>query len=176
MIFLAVEESNHGMYPEFYTGVVTSNPKYIKQTEITKKRGDNLFQRKKSLIGFEYWDIIFNENFGGIKNRDNFKTISIGEFAKFYNKKYNLNTIFMDGDIHPPQLEKIYEMIYGINKKIKFSYGKDLDKKIRIVNEADNLANLLYRCYRDFSLKELERRYGKKHLFPKVKDYEKFLI
>ncbi|PJE81632.1 hypothetical protein COU58_01660 [Candidatus Pacearchaeota archaeon CG10_big_fil_rev_8_21_14_0_10_32_42] len=174
-MFIGVDESNHGRFPEIIVSCASTNKDYIKVKKFSKKRKKIESKRIKTFKGFPYKYMIFTENFGFILNRENYKTIAIGEFSRFYSKEGIVESIFMDGNIPEHQVEKIFEMLYEIDKRIEFCFGKDLDKKLKIVNEADNRANFLYRYYRD-SPEKNKAKYLDYLLIPDLRKYEKFLI
>ncbi|MCR4327385.1 MAG: hypothetical protein NUV46_02290 [Nanoarchaeota archaeon] len=175
-MFLGLDESNKGLFPEIYVACTSHNKNHtLEGKTFPKKRKKEEEKRIKTFIGLPYKHILFTKDFENLLNRENYKTVAIGEFSKFYSFNNNIKKIFMDGELNNNQVEKILEMLHRINKKIKFQYGKCLDQKIRIVNEADNRANFLFRYYRD-SPEKNKTKYIDTLLIPDLKGYEKFLI
>ena len=173
-MYLGIDESNHGKSPEIFTGAITYQKEYILEDGVLKKtrrKGG----RTNSFLGFQYKHIIFTKDYKDIISCENYKIISIGEFSKFFLKEGDKGEIFMDGDLKHFEGENILKMLYEINKKIVFHFGKSLDEKIKLVNEADNLANFLYRYYRD-SREKNKTKYSDTLLHPNIKNYEKYFI
>jgi len=173
-MYLGVDESNHGKFPEIFAACISNKKNYAIEREFNKIRSSKK-RRYKLLADLNYKHIIFTKDFGGIINSENYKTIAIGEFSRFYSKFHNLEKVFMDGPLPHKQAEKVMEMLYGIDKNIEFRFGIALDKKIKLVNQADNLANFLFRYYRD-SPEENKTKYFDNILHPSIRDYERFLI
>lgn len=176
-MFIGVDESNRGLFPEIYVACASSNKDYTLEGRMfPKRRKKEEEKRIKTFIGLPYKHILFTKDFQNLFNKENYKTIAIGEFSKFYSNNHNIKMVFMDGNLdNHNQVEKILEMIHGINKRIKFQYGKDLDQKLRIVNEADNRANFLFRYYRD-SPEKNKIKYIDSLITPNIREYERFLI
>jgi len=175
MYFLGIDESGTGLYPLIYSCCISINKENLIENSFRKKRSNVERKRLKSFVGFPSKHLIFEKKYGGIINSENFKTIAIGEFSKFYSQKYNIKAVYMDGLMPNLQIEKICEMIYGINKRINFLFGKNLDIKLKLVNEADNWANLLFREFRNSSTPQKTRPFEFLPL-PDVRNYEKYLI
>ncbi len=173
-MYLGIDESNHGRRPEIFVGCITPYDGNIREAVIPKRRDKSESKRWKELLGLPYKHIIFDDEF---KDMDlgNYKTIAIGEFAKFYSQQFEITKIFMDGNMRGPRLEKILEMLDEINSHIKLVYGKDLDRRTKLVNEADNIANLLFR---EYVLKNGRNKdkYESFLLHPNLKKYERFLL
>ena len=168
-MYLGVDESNHGRTPEIYVGCYSISDKYIVEGNFSKRR-----KNTRNFFNIPYKHILFSQDSLDIVGKENFSTIAIVEFAKYVNTIQTLNKIFMDGELNSSQLENIERLVFLIDKKIKIISGKDLDKKIKLVNEADNRANSLFRYYS--SLSKSKKKYLTNLITPKLEDYEQYLI
>lgn len=175
-LFLGIDESNHGLKREYHVGCVTEDPNYTryhkKGEHIQKYRGEESSRLRHI---FPAWYIEFGEDIRKQVNPENYKIMAVGEFMKFFVPNHQIEKVFVDGEIGEYRLENMLEMISTISPETRLAYGKDLDRKVMIVNQADNLANLLFRHY----IVRKERNpfpYAIPLPAPNIKDYEKYFI
>jgi hypothetical protein len=173
-MYLGIDESNHGLSPEIFVGCITSSYEEVKEERksLSKIRGAP-YSRWKDLLDVNYKHIIFGWEFREIDPTD-YKIIAIGEFARNFSEQFKIRQIFMDGNIKKSQLERIMNILAFVDKDIRLSFGKDLDRKISLVNKADNVANLLFHEYVKNKGREKDK-YEKYLIKPDLKDYERFL-
>lgn len=170
-MYLGIDESNHGKFPEIFVGCFSFDTRSIIEKRLRKNHSRSI--KRRNLRGFPYKHIIFTKDFKDIIDPKNYDLVAIGELTKFYNNSMGLEKVFMDGEIKNKKEEKIIEMLYHINKKIKFISKPKMDEKINLVNEADNLANLFYRYYAVNNGKNKTKYLGSL-LQPNYKDYEMY--
>ncbi len=172
-MFFGEDESNHGLKKEYHVVCVTDDPKYTKNKNSIPKYRKGEFSRVQHL--FPAWYIEFGEDIRKNVNPENYKIMAIGEFVKFFSPNHEIEKFFVDGGIRDDRLENILKMLSIISPKTEFIYGKDLDKKITLVNQADNLANLLFRHY-IVKKEKAPFPYAIPLPTPDIKDYEKYFI
>jgi len=84
MHYLGIDESGNGVYPLIYSCYISVNKESLVEGKFPKRRSKNKKQRMNNLIGFPNKHLIFERKLGKITNYENYKTIAIGEFSKFY--------------------------------------------------------------------------------------------
>ncbi|MBN1275397.1 hypothetical protein JXA12_03835 [Candidatus Woesearchaeota archaeon] len=140
-MYLGVDESNHGRYPEIFVGAFTTEKKYTREGHFEKQRDNN---RDFCL---PYLHLIFTKEDAKRIGKKNFQLIAIAELARYVNDLKQIEKIFVDGDIPDVKMEALERAVHAINKKTRVLGGAHLDEKLLLVNEADNRANALYRYY-----------------------------
>lgn len=168
---LGVDESNHGRFPEIFVCSYSCTPKDVEEGCFPKQRR----KTKRSFKNIPYYHTIFTEDLALDIGMKNFPILAFCEFVTTVGKKHALERVFIDGDPHGAQLEAMVRFLSMYSPRTKLCYGPELDMKYRLVNEADNRANHLYRYY---SKKDLliKSDYNDTLLSPCIEDFEEYLL
>ena len=172
-MFLGIDESNHGKFPEIFVGMYSPNISLLKRGCYEKQR--RIANRK--FLDIPYKHLIFSQTNADVIGKVNIPVIAIAELAKYVDSVMPLNTIYVDGELKSDQLATIERLVYAFNKKAKLKPETHLDTSMRLVNEADNRANFLHRYYAKYSDKGGRKiDYVHKLITPRLEDYYDYLL
>lgn len=164
--YLGLDESNHGRYPEVFVAVYSRYPQDIiyREKPMLKRRkkpshlpqlGDREFRH--ILILREHRDILGTEG--------NVRVMVLAEFIKNFK---GLELVIVDGDPNSHEIESLHKVI-APSECPQILYTTRADVTYPIVNQADSVANHLFRYYKK-STRE-KKKYLKKLITPRIEDY-----
>ena len=144
MGYLGVDESNHGRYPEIFVGRYTTNPSDAeKNTQFSKKRSKNNI----AMHALDYRFFSLTKDMGELITPRYGMVISIAEFLKFFESRgQTLEKIVVDGLMTSDQVEELNRVVYP--RRLPLLVDEiQADKSYRCVNEADHIANGIFRLH-----------------------------
>ncbi len=148
-IYMGVDESNHGRYPEIFVAAFSSLKKDINPLKFKKIRNPSLgffgnFSQR------DYAFLFMEENDFNRISKEEVLGIIISSLLYDKNVLHESKLkILIDGAITPTQKQTARELIpkyVNLNKEnISIDSGPGFDQKYKIVNLADAMANYLFR-------------------------------
>ncbi|MCF7799353.1 hypothetical protein K9M74_05620 [Candidatus Woesearchaeota archaeon] len=179
-MFVGIDESNHGWFPEIFVGSYSPSTDNLVRGNFPKKRIKKRNQTKnyaRKFANIPYVHTIFSETSKNIIGKVNIPVVAICELARYVNGVSPVDTIFVDGELLLEQVETIERLIYDFNKSTKLHAEPRLDKKIRLVNEADNRANHFHHYYSSHPDKGTRMdKYVDNLITPRLEAYKPYLI
>ncbi len=142
--FLGIDESNHGRVPEVFVAVYSQIPEDIKDIGgLEKKRGNSTIN--EILCGRDYRHILIPAEVKEEFEQRHVQMIVLSEFAKCFG---NLEKILVDGQVRAQIIEEVKKEISSIACPTIVGVEKG-DTRIKLINIADQLANYLFRFYKN---------------------------
>lgn len=147
VLYIGLDESNNGRFPTIYVATYSENmPKLNGDTLFKKERVHRDFRKKLGKISHSFLlldyidkDRIENYKMPGIVLASLICGENVGEFLKIY----------VDGELFSRQKDYVKDILnasFGLEKGlIDVHSGKDLDRKVNLVNQADEIAHYLLR-------------------------------
>ncbi len=173
--FLGMDESNHGRFPEIFVAVYSRDPSMVNRRTLAKwdgKRAQSPLLRRG-----EYSHIIVPDYYGRILQSDmNIRLMVVAEFIRHFNDVYgDLELVVIDGTPLEGEHQRLKELArpYSLPRIV---HEPKADVTFPIVNEADRIAHVLFRYYRDTPHHELSKKYLKTLITPRVEDYMTLVI
>ncbi|MCR4284558.1 MAG: hypothetical protein NUV97_00755 [archaeon] len=173
---LGVDESNHGKVPEIFVGCFSANPEdaLIEEEGTYSKRRSNQIQRPCFQIPFKH--LLFSEDHKRIVGAPNLPLIAVGTLASFVYGAYSkLGGVYLDGELNEAQTRALEKILHSICPGMGLFTGAALDTRVRLVNEADNRANMLHRYYSQGSGGRRDK-YLDSLLDPQIRRFRGYLI
>ena len=168
-LYLGIDESNHGRFPEIYVGVPSDLESYITETEEFSK-----VHRKNSIpVNTEYKHITITKLHKNMLSDPGISIATTVEFIRYFDMNNTLEKVIVDGECKSNTIEEIERTIYPHHMP-KVEFMAKADKKIRVVNQADRIAYSLYRYYTEGRSVE-KGRYLKHLLTVKWEDYSELI-
>jgi len=172
-MFLGIDESNHGRFPEIFVGTFSPYKKYVKEGCFDKQRD----VANRNFLDIPYRHLIFSLTDSQIIGRVNIPIVAVCELAKYAHSLKSLHTIFLDGELSSKQRSAIEKIIFDIHKKTTLRVEPQLDTSLCLVNEADNRANALHRYYAKYGKKGSSKKdYLSTLITPRLEEYADYFI
>lgn len=151
ILYVGIDESNHGRFPEVFTAVISN----LKNDSIERKSMTKVKKNFKRFPHGQYRDYTFllarKADYERIPSREMIGTVIGSLIVESIDPKSTRNLeIYLDGD-HWTQSSQIYTKNYvsdilSISKKnLYLKVEKDLDRKIYLVNLADQQARKIHK-------------------------------
>ena len=146
---VGIDESNHGRYPEVFTGVASCFERDINEGVFPKKRGNH-----KTLFGHlnkrDYSFLFLEENdLKRIGPENLLGTICASLIMGFDFEQFEKIRFWLDGEITFGKKAEVRKVISYYSKRpvkqIKIEGGPRFDQTYGIVNLADELAHYIFR-------------------------------
>ena len=170
-IYLGIDESNHGRFPEVFAAVRSISHQDIKPNEsgLPKKgnrRKKNVYDILRPTQDFRY--ILFSRDDAEKVGKENMKTVVLAECLKYYE---DTELVIFDGTFVDSTLEDLARILHP--QRIPEIRGEAKgDTKYPLVNLADTAAHSLFRYYERFKFNPNQaRKYIKHKLDPEIELY-----
>ena len=137
-----MDESNHGKFPEIFVAVYSRNPHDLKEQKlIPKKRKKEDIENIVEWRDFKY--LVISEPEGKLLGAKNTSLVAFSELIKAFSP---LEKIIIDGEIRKPEMRELKKILYPTPYPTIHAVAKG-DTKFKLVNMADQIANILHRHY-----------------------------
>ncbi|MDP7141007.1 MAG: hypothetical protein QF362_04700 [Candidatus Woesearchaeota archaeon] len=168
-LYLGIDESNHGRFPEIYVCVPSEFEKDIEEITLFSK------VRKKKFIpkNEEYRHIIISELHKDMLGDMGISIATTVEFIQFFDRDKTLEKVIVDGECKGHTIEEIERTLYPHHIP-KIEFIAKADKKLKVVNEADRIAYSLNKYYNEERHGE-KGKYLKHLLTVKLEDYSELI-
>lgn len=168
MVWVGMDESNHGRFPEIYVAVYSDYASDGKETKgLTKKSKGNI---ETILKRREFRYILFSREHGNLICDKNRFLIAACEFINYFNEeKQNKDiTFILDGEYRASRIRDIKELL-ETKEKPKIILEPKADLKYPVVNKADLIARILHRKYA--TAKRIRNHFPENIITPRIEDY-----
>lgn len=164
-LFVGIDESNHGRYPEIFSAIFSIIPQdIIEQPNLLVKKRDNHRGLFTKLSKRDYSFIVIGaEDYEKLRPVEFIGHVAVSLLQEKIPQELDELRILIDGEVLSNK--KLYTRslisdIYGIEKEIiRIESGKDLDRRYRLVNIADELSHYLFRrCSLEKLSRDVHRR------------------
>ena len=174
-LFLGIDESNHGRFPEIYTATCSSDLEKIKiydNANLEKIRCLKDIGTILDKTNFKYIVIekVYKESFG-------IRGTKIIVLTEFFNAFKNVHTAYVDGELIDSVKTGVRDIL-GKNNTPNIADIIRGDKKIELINMADRIAYYLFRNYtgNTAATKEIRNKYLKNLITPNLAQYANILL
>jgi len=140
---LGVDESNHRRYPEIFVGCYSKDADAIKRGNLPKHRKTG----HRPFYDYEYRHLRLEETHAQLIHPRYFIVIATSELVRYLEQTNRVEKVFVDGRLKEDQKAALEERLHALRHTIRLLEHKGLDRRIPLVNEADNWANRLHRYY-----------------------------
>lgn len=147
--FIAIDESNHGRFPEVIVAAysnIDSDAAIYPNPMFEKHRDHGRLSARLTKRGYAF--VLLT------KEMKELASDSVIYGSVIYSlvdeiERTNPCDLYLDGEIHYKKINEVHKQLkYRSNmpqSKVRIHIGKDLDKRVLLVNVADELAHWLYR-------------------------------